>query len=76
MIELMAGLVVLAVCSAAHVFASVRLWQQASDFISMNEALGHLIVEIEVAQTKMRAGIMAAIHDKAEADEKPTGTAH
>jgi hypothetical protein len=46
-------------------------------FREMNEALGGLLLEIETAQTQMRAGIMAAILERANADLPEKGsTAH
>jgi hypothetical protein len=65
------------VCMAFFGGLSVLLWTEVRAFREMNEALGGLLLELETAQTQMRAGIMAAILDRANADLPEKGsTAH
>jgi hypothetical protein len=52
------------------------LWIEVRAFRQLNEGLGAMIMEIEEAQAGMRAGIAAAIKERAMADEKPEGRAH
>jgi hypothetical protein len=68
---------VLIIATVGMIALTVALWTEIRAFREMNEGLGTLIIELETAQTQMRAGIMAAILDRANADEKPVkGTAH
>jgi hypothetical protein len=66
------------ISSAVALVIAVGLWTEIRAFRQLNEGLGELIVELETAQNQMKAGIMAAIIDRANADEKPTkgSTAH
>jgi hypothetical protein len=65
-----------AIGSAVALVVAVGLWTEIRAFREMNEGLGTLIIELETAQNQMRAGIMAAIIDKANADSPEKGTAH
>jgi hypothetical protein len=67
---------VLIVATVGTLALAVALWTEIRAFREMNEGLGGLLLEIETAQTQMRAGIMAAIIDKATADSPEKGTAH
>ena len=68
---------VLIVATVGMIALTVALWTEIRAFREMNEGLSELIVEIETAQTQMRAGIMAAILDRANADSPEKGsTAH
>jgi hypothetical protein len=67
--ELAMGGLILA--SAVQVAVAVVLWTEVRGFRQLNAGLGAMIMEIETAQQEMRAGVIAAIHERAMADQAP-----
>ena len=72
--EILFGIALLAAC--VQFALAGAMWIEVRAFREMNEEVGRFLLEAELAQQQLAAGIMGAIREKAMADQAPEGRAH